>query len=229
MPKTSTLTVLPFALLAFAVFTPTARADFEISVESGTITPGGELQLEIGIESSEPSIPEPLADYFLILQITPLTATGGSSLEFVEPQAEAMLEDADYVFAETSDVLRDIADGITDATTVADNLGDSIAFNDLSFPVDDLVDVDVTTRKLFVTFEVEHLLGGLTEAEAIGQQYEIAVDTEDSELFNSFDLDSTPFTSTPGIVTVAAVAIPEPTSAGLLAFAACGIFLRRRR
>ena len=59
-----------------------------ISVADGTIQAGGQLMVEIGIDSDNST--DNLSEYLLILRITALDASGDSSLEFVDPQSEAV-------------------------------------------------------------------------------------------------------------------------------------------
>lgn len=208
------------AAMALVVLITPAKAELEISIGSGMIDPGGNLTLEIGIASDAP--PENLAEFELILQITPLTATGGTSLQFVNPQSEVFLSDADYVFALTSDAIE------LGETTVAQIAPAKITFADLSVnTLGDLDDIAVTSGQLLVTIDIAHFLAGANPAATAGDQFEISVDGD--SLFAQASGVEVGFSSTPGIVTVNAVAVPEPSSVALLMFISCGMMLPRRR
>lgn len=220
MPKTLVSRLIFATAVACLISVAPARAEFQLSVGSGTIDPGGNLTLEIGIASDVP--PEGLAEFELILEITPLTATGGTSLTFVNPQSEAFLDDADYVFALTSDAIAFME------STVSENTGSRITFTDLSFDNDgDPIDISVTSRQLLVTFDISHLLGGADPASTAGDQFQVSVLAD--SLFAQASGIEVDFSSTAGIVTVGAVAIPEPSSVALLMFLSCGMILPRRR
>ncbi|WP_182868238.1 PEP-CTERM sorting domain-containing protein [Stieleria mannarensis] len=197
-----------------------ACAEFAISVGSGTIDAGGDLLLEIGIESDTP--PQDLAEFELILEITPLSAAPGSSLVFVEPQSEAFLADADYIFAATSESV------IENLPSTQINSGNRITLYDLSVDaLGDPMNVPVTSGHLLASVDVRHQLGGAIPVATAGDQFEVRVDltsffTDESEA----DLD---ISVSPGVVTVGAVAIPEPGAAAMLMLASAGVFLRRRR
>lgn len=220
MSKAPVASLIIALSIVFCCSVVPAKADFEISVGSGTIDPDGNLSLEISIASDAP--PQGMSDYELILEITPLTMAPGSSLIFVEPQSEQFLADADYIFAASSEV---IADGVSAVTS---NTGDEITFIDVSSDVfGDFLDVPVTSGHLLATVDFKHVLGTATASETAGDQYSITV----SELSGFFQADGTfvDFTSTAGTVSVAAVAIPEPSSIAMLSLASCGILTRRRR
>ncbi|QEF98862.1 hypothetical protein Mal15_29190 [Stieleria maiorica] len=197
-----------------------AHAEFAISVGSGTIDPGGDLLLEIGIESDTP--PQNLAEFELILQITPLSAAPGSSLVFVEPQSEAFLADADYIFAATSESISE------NLPSTQNNSGNRITFYDASLNAGgDPLNVPVTSGHLLATVDVRHQLGGAMPAATAGDQFEVSVDL--ASFFSDEALADLDFTVSSGVVTVAAVAIPEPGAAAILMLASGGVFLRRRR
>ena len=221
MPKAliSRLFLSASAVLFFTV--ASARADFLISVGSGTIDPGGTLLLEIGIDSD--AAPENMSDFKVILEITPLTGTGSSSLQFVDPQSEAVLEDADYVFADTSEAIAD------DLTTVLALASHSITIEDISVtPGGDFLNAPVTTGQLLTTLDLKHLLGDQSASATEGDTFEVSVVSIDSDFLNAAG-DEIPFTAGIGTITVGAVAVPEPSSVALLMLASCGLILPRRR
>ena len=206
--------------LMVGIATP-AMADPEVTIGSGIIAPGGNLELQIGIESDAP--PEDMSSYNLVLQITPLTVNGDSSLQFVNSQSETFLEDADYVFADTSEVIE------LDDTAVKQNDGDVIEFEDLS--VDGMgfeTNVEVTSGQLLASVNLEHLLGSTLPGDTAGNQYLVSVDEIDSVFLNEAG-DELELFSVSGLVTVQATAIPEPSSVALLLLATCGVTMRRRR
>ncbi|MCA9138336.1 MAG: PEP-CTERM sorting domain-containing protein [Planctomycetales bacterium] len=194
-----------------------AKAAIQISVGSGTVDPSGTLRLDIGIDGESPS--DKFSEFQLVLQITPMTAAGTSSLQFVPAQSEAVLEEADYVFVGDSDVI------LSGGDWVVDNTGDSITFFDLTFS---LLDADVTSGQRLATIDVQHMLGTATELDVAGNTFSISVDEDLTELFNS-DGDPVGYTSSSGTVMVNAVAIPEPASTVILMLGAGAMLLRRRR
>jgi hypothetical protein len=206
--------VAPVCLLA--ALTGMAEAELAINVASGTVTPGGSLTLDIGLESTTP--PQNLSEFELILQITPLTATAGTSLQFVDPQSEAFLDDADYVFAGNSDAVT------AGDSTVGGLTATQVTFFDFTA---NFADMPVTSGQLLATVDVGHLLGGLPPEDVAGDQFEISV--APSSLFSDAQFNDLAFSSTPGVVTVGPVVIPEPGSVTLLAALSLACFVRRGR
>lgn len=209
------------ALIAILIAVPVANADFEISVASGSIDPGGTLQLEIGIASDAP--PQNLSDFELILELVPLTATGTSSLQFVDPQSEDFLADADYIFAGSSEASADplVASYRIDSAT-------QITFIDISSDaIGDFLNVPVSSGHLLATLDLVHELNGTAAAATAGDAYAVRVGLL-SGFFqaNGSEID---FFSTNGVVSVNAVAIPEPGVASVLLLGCCGLVMRRRR
>ncbi len=197
-----------------------AKADFQISISSGTIAPGGNLLLEIGIASDTP--PQDLSEFDLILEITPLSAAPGSSLIFVDGQSETFLDEADYIFAGTSESIAE------DLPSTQNNSGSAITLYDLSIDsLGDPMNVPVTSGHLLATVDLGHLLGGASPAATAGDQY--AVNVGLASFFSDENVADLEFSSTPGVVTVGAVAIPEPAAATMLMLATCGVVLQRRR
>ena len=215
----SRLFVSATAVLCFAV--ASAKADFEISVESKMVDPGVDLLLlEIGIESDNP--PENMSDFELILEINPLTATGGSSLQFVNPQSEDFLDENDYIFANTSESK---ADGLS---TVTIDSATEITFIDVSVNASgDFLDVPVTSGHILAWLELSHELGSASPDAVSNDEYSIDVSLLSN--FLNADGDEVDFTSTSGVVTFNPVAIPEPSFAGVMMIASCGVMMKRRR
>ncbi len=194
-----------------------AKADFQISISSGTIAPGGNLLLEIGIATDTPP-----QEFDLILEITPLSAAPGSSLIFVDGQSETFLDEADYIFAGTSESIAE------DLPSTQNNSGSAITLYDLSIDsLGDPMNVPVTSGHLLATVDLGHLLGGASPAATAGDQY--AVNVGLASFFSDENVADLEFSSTPGVVTVGAVAIPEPAAATMLMLATCGVVLQRRR
>jgi hypothetical protein len=209
------------ACIAIAV--PPARGELIITVGDGLIDPGGTLRLDVGIESLSGT--ENLADFTLILEISPINGTGSSSLRFVDPQSEAVLKDADYVFAMTSEAIAE-----NDSTIVAGDPPTPTVVTIEDFSVDqdgDSIDVPVTGRKLLAKIDLIHLLAGETAGAIQNDEYTISV-SDDSEFWPEFG-DELSFIGSSGTVTFAAVAIPEPGFALLLTLATGGLAVRRRR
>ncbi len=176
--------------------------------------------LEIGIASD--NAPENLSDFELILQISPISATGASSLSFVNPQSEAFLADTDYIFAGSSE---SIADGLS---TVTFDSATQITFIDVSSDfVGDFLDVPVTGNHLLASIDLQHNLGGTAAGLTAGDQYEVRVGLLSG--FFQASGDEVDFFSNSGIVTVSAVAIPEPSFCAALLAGCCGLVVQRRR
>ncbi|WP_372896385.1 hypothetical protein, partial [Stieleria sp.] len=64
-------------------------------------------------------------------------------------------------------------------------------------------------------------------AATAGDQYGVSVRPD--SFFAQASGDEIDFSFTPGVVTVGAVAIPEPAAATMLMLASCGVVLQRRR
>lgn len=215
---------IAFGLLLLGFFVSladTCRAEMIITIGGGSIDPGGSLTLDIGIESDAP--PENLAEYELILQITPLTGSGGSSLQFVDPNSETYLEDADYVFAATSESIAfDESTGLLVSPS-------EISYYDAS--VDGagfLLNVPVTSGQKLATVTVSHVLGGASPQEVAGDQFTFAAGPN-TFFANTDSFDELGYQFVSGTVTVNAVAIPEPSSVALLMVCGGGLLVRRRR
>jgi hypothetical protein len=197
----------------------TAPAELLISVGSGTIAPDGNLQLDIGIGSSTP--PQGLAEFTLILEITPLTASGDSSLRFVDPQSEAFLDEADYVFASTSDSIA------ADISPVVELAPQEVTLEDFSLDEDFFpINVPVTGGQLLASVDLAHDLGSQGLTDVGGDQFQVSVAPASFFAEGTFG-DELTYSSTPGTVTVAA--IPEPSLAGLLLLGGCALAWPRRR
>ncbi|MCS7469509.1 hypothetical protein NZK35_22890 [Stieleria sp. ICT_E10.1] len=193
-----------------------AKADFEISIGSGTVDPGGNLLLDIGLASDAP--PQNLAEFELILEITPMSAAAGSSLVFVDPQSETFLQSADYIFVGNSDSLINGFDATIVSSPVEIIVSDGTA---------DFSNTSVTGGHLLASVDLAHFLGGASAAATAGDQYGVSVRPE--SFFAQASGDEIDFSFTPGVVTVGAVAIPEPAAATILMLATCGVALQRRR
>ena len=208
-------------LLAFLGFTGTASAELLLSVNDGTITPGGTLRIEVGLGTNDPS--QGLADIFpLVLQITNLSGSGDSSLVFVDPQSEDYLEEADYVFFENSDVVLNPGEPATEVQ----NFGNRIEISDLAH---DFENEFAMPGNFIAAVELQHALGSQSFNDVIGNQFRISVseDPLDGTFLFDADGDDVPFIPTSGTITV--TAIPEPGVAGLLCLAAGGLVMRRSR
>ncbi|MCO8120653.1 PEP-CTERM sorting domain-containing protein [Stieleria sp. TO1_6] len=217
MPSPLFSRLLATVAIGFLFTAPAARADFVLTIGSGTITADGNLTLDVMIENDDPS--ESLSYFELFLEITPVAATVGTTLQFAALQSEAFLMDTDYVFALTSDA---IASG---GSTVDFNGGNTLTLYDFD---EDLNGVPIATSKLLASFDLSHSLGSATAADAAGNQFEVSVNTDDSVFLNEF-LEETDWSTNTGSITVGAVAIPEPASVALLTILAGGACLRRRR
>ncbi|MEO1529598.1 MAG: hypothetical protein AAFX06_29605, partial [Planctomycetota bacterium] len=88
-----------------------ARSEIAISIVDSQITASGIIGLDVEITSTAP--PEDITEFELVLQLNPISATGASALQFVNPQSESHLFDSmgnadpdpNYVFIGSSDAL----------------------------------------------------------------------------------------------------------------------------
>ncbi|MEL6104790.1 MAG: PEP-CTERM sorting domain-containing protein [Planctomycetota bacterium] len=217
------------AALVVCFSAPSARSEIAISIVDSEITAAGIIGLDVEITSTNP--PEDITEFELVLQLNPISATGASALQFVNPQSESHLFDAmgnadpdpNYVFIGSSDAL-----DIGGTTFTYDSLT-QIRVVDLSVdsnfdPVAVAID---TTPRLLTRVEIQHNLNGESAASTAGDQFELSILPE-SAFFN--DLADVNFDdTTTATITVAATAIPEPGAFAAIAFAGMGLVMRRRR
>ena len=217
-----------FAALVVVTANP-VQSEIAISILDSEITAAGIIGLDVEITSTSP--PEDITEFELVLQLNPISATGASALQFVNPQSESHLFDAmgnpnpdpNYVFIGSSDAL-DLG-----GTTFAYDSLTQIRVVDLSVDSNfDPVAVAIDgTPKLLTRIEIQHNLNGESAAATAGDQFELSILPE-SAFFN--DLADVNFDdSTTSIITVAATAIPEPGTFAVMALAGFGLTMRRRR
>ncbi|MEO1618991.1 MAG: PEP-CTERM sorting domain-containing protein [Planctomycetota bacterium] len=208
------LFALPLAFLLLSA--RPALAEFTLSIEDTTIAAGsGSVTLDVGITPDGGSAA--IADFVLILEITPLEQTGDSTLRFVPMQSEAFLTDADYVFAGNSDVFNEGDSAVFSVTA------DELVLEDLTANFEDAV---FSTQRLMATFDVEHLLGSTAAPATRGDQYLVSISNE-SDFGNAAGDPIFSFTSRPGTLTI--TAIPEPSMVSMLLLCGSAVSLRRKR
>lgn len=211
---TKFLCVLAFLLASNVFSNDRVLAAIVVQLQDVTIAAGERGFMNVLISGSGDSI----AAFDFEFEISPI-GTPGSSMIFVDPQPDPQLNDplfsSDYVFAGNSD---NIDNSFPMGFVVA---GTTFFGSDLTA---DLSDVSISASRLFVRFELESVVPG--GGVAVGDQFEIRL--VDANFFDS-NFDAVSFSSTPGIVTVSAVAIPEPSSAiVLMIFAGCTVVWRYR-
>ncbi len=207
-----------------------ARGEILLTVGNGTITPDGSLSVDVFIATD--TGPLSLAEFTLFLELSPTSSTGAATLDFVNPQSESFLLNDDYIFSDNSDAIEN-----SESTITYDNQTATLitVFDFTTDAFGDPVDVDITgTPQLIATLDIKHNLNGESAAATLGDEFQFLID-ESSEFlkadgFETFDPGIGPvFTVSGGMITVGAVAIPEPTSIAFLTLASIGMCVRRRR
>ncbi len=208
--------------LGFVVFlaSAAARADLVVSISSPTIAAGGKGEIDVFLTSNAPDIaPDMINNYGFTLQIS-----GPNYLKFSTTQNFSYLSSGQYVFAGDS----------TDATTSSD--GGAVAPPGMSsvYPGDTFVGSDSTYSGNPVSLSVSNtpvLLAALTLDAGItapGDIYSVTLTPPNDDgstnastktYFDVFDFTNTgqetsavAYTSTSGLVTISAAAVPEPAT-----------------
>ncbi|MEM6470149.1 MAG: PEP-CTERM sorting domain-containing protein [Planctomycetota bacterium] len=208
------LLVVPAVI--FLLLGRTSHAEFTLAIEDTNVIAGSEsLTLEVGVTPVGSSAA--FSDYILILEITPLTSTGDSTLRFLNEQSDDFLEDADYVFVGNSDVFNEGDSPVFSVTA------EELVLEDLTA---DFADAVFTERRLMATFDIGHFLGTQSAASTVGDQYQVSISNE-SDFGNQTGAPIFNFMTDPGTLTI--VAIPEPAIASMLMIGAMGFATRRRR
>lgn len=212
--------IFGLAVLTCLVCVRPVSADFSVVVDGGDFQVGRTSTLNVTLAPENP--PELLTLYDVTIRISPLSATSGTVLQFVDPQSEGFLDAPDYVFFNDSE---SFASG-SFATSVSSfaATGDTLRVNDFTASFGD---VGLTGSSLLFSFELQHLFPGGTDPKSlIGDTYEISLVSavlEDASA-NSFTVSS----STSGFINI--VAIPEPNAIALLTLVVgSGLTLPRRR
>lgn len=206
-------------ILVLFVDATSSSADIIVNISSGNIVAGGTGSFDVTVTGASDDV----KGYDFEFLLTPLSGAT-TTLRFVSPQSEAFATDSDYLFFGDSDAVVSSSTITTVSTT--------------NLPMDTLNGVDVTdsggtvvvgaTAKLLATLDVLHFLPGATDpGTTVGQTFSVTL--ADATFLDASNMEIL-YTSTPGTITIASAAVPEPSS---LALVVCsGLFLcwhRRRR
>jgi len=217
-------------VLLITVFSVPARADLVLSIGSTTIPQGGTGTLNVWLTSNAgPTAPDPFNDYGFQLQIT-----GPHFLEFASTAGQdfSYLNDSRYVFVQPFG-FNNSADWFTGSN------GGYV--QTVNYPNDTFTGADSTTD--LSTFSLTSSSSSLLLATVTlvaptnlvnpGDQYTISL-VSGGAYFDQFGVPGTsiPFSSSSGTVTIAAVAVPEPSTLVQAVIAAAAVLvaagLRRR-
>jgi hypothetical protein len=218
--------VKPTILVAIAClfFCPRAlQAEITVTIQDTTVTPGGTVDLDILIEGD--GADAALSNFYMVIGVTEIVPDGTSSLTFIDPDTNAYLEDADYIFAGVSESFIDF-DG--DSTS---GDAEAVVIQDAHIDPDETVTVIDGTPSLLATLRFEHDLDGLAPDDTVGTVFRLDADLILTEFV---DLDGNAFILNDdedvfGFITVSASAVPEPGAFGLLAMMTGTVICRRRR
>jgi hypothetical protein len=210
------LTTLATALVPAAV----SRADFVVTVGSATVAQGGTGTVDVLIRSTNPA-GDPLSSFGFDFQIL---SAGAAHLDFQNPQHDAQLAQAGYVFAGNSgDAVDKVAVGAVHS--VAGGVNNQFVGGD---ETDSGGNVSVQGNVLLVRLDLTALT---SSAPLAGDRFTVALVADAFTGFRDANNAPIPFTSTLGVVTIGA-AVPEPSAlvttliGGALIL---GLVARRRR
>ncbi len=214
--NSSMKTLVLFAAIASALLTAhPALATLNIQVLDATIPNNGTGFVDVVISGNNDNL-QGFDFEFMISAIGPVT----SSLQFTDPQSDPQLNDLafipNYVFSgDSTNVNLALPMGSVNLAQ------DTFTGSDSTFSLNDVV---VGGTKLLVRLDLGHIVP--FGVDASGDQFRV-------ELTNANFLDSgaaaVPFTSTFGTATVAATAVPEPSSMALLSITCAGLAMYRKR
>jgi len=195
MKNTRTL----LAALCIALGASHAKADLTVDISSISLVPNGTGTVDITISSNSS---DPLQFYSLDLEID---RTGGSTLEFIDPQSESHLTDGGYLFAGDT-----FGGGFSAVDTTTDANDTLTAASDFT---DSFADVLVPgTSVLLYRLDVQHFEDPFNPGN-VGDTFSISVTGSNFE-----DKDFFQYTPTFNTGTVTIV-IPEPSSLFLCSIA----------
>tara|TARA_R110002049_G_scaffold47902_1_gene138411 strand:+ start:117542 stop:118267 length:726 start_codon:yes stop_codon:yes gene_type:complete len=224
-----------FALSAFLA--RPASAVLMVDFQSGVITAGGQQQIDVFLSSDSPAQDAFFVwdVIFSINEVPGSPPTAGTSVTFVDPMDESFIEDEpNYVLAGNSfqasippsEVYGDVL--TKDADSLPFPLLSTVSAFDETANGNEVV---VDTPKLLARLMVQHELGGATAAEVGGDVFTITLQSNPS--FDvAFDGDDGPVdyrVGNIGLITVEAIAVPEPGSFAFIGLATLGLVRRRRR
>lgn len=202
--------------ITFVWAVQTARADLLISIDSANLAPGASTTVDVVVSSDAP-LGDELGLFGFEFRISGL---GPTRLDFVDPQSDLQLGDANYVFAGDSLAASFPPVGIVDTTVLPNDTftGGDATLGGGSITLD-------ATERLLARLEIT---AATTLPPVIGDSFTIELVAGGFTFFQDDAFNDIDFSSTPGAVTI----VPEPGSnllclSGLLAL--CLIAFRSSR
>ena len=202
-------------MITLACFAVPARADLVISIGGATVPRGGSGVVDIFLSSTATSSsPDLLNNLGFTLQIT-----GPNELQFTPTQDFSYLNSPQYVFSGDSTDQITSSPGGSVGTTVYTN--DTFVVADSTFSGDPVSLSASSGQLLLATLSLN------PASTNVGDSYTISLvppagdgsmNSSFSTFFDNFNFSTgtetsaVPFTSTPGTLTIAATAIPEPAT-----------------
>ena len=211
------------AIACLFCWTSVLQAEVTVTIQDTTVSPGGMVDLDILIEGDGADVG--LNNFVMVIGVTEIVPDGTSSLTFIDPDTNAYLEDADYIFAGVSESFIDF-DG--DSTNGG---ADAVLIQDAHIDPDENVTLVDGTPALLAKLRFEHDLAGFAPNETVGTVFRLEADLIDTEFINADGVllivndDNDVF----GFITVSASAVPEPGTFGMLALMTGTLACRRRR
>ena len=211
------------AIACLFCWTSVLQAEVTVTIQDTTVSPGGMVDLDILIEGDGADVG--LNNFVMVIGVTEIVPDGTSSLTFIDPDTNAYLEDADYIFAGVSESLIDFDGDSTNGDA------DAVLIQDAHIDPDENVTLVDGTPALLAKLRFEHDLAGFAPNETVGTVFRLEADLIDTEFINADgDLlivndDNDVF----GFITVSASAVPEPGTFGMLALMTGTLACRRRR
>ncbi len=212
--------------------TGSAHATLNVKVLDTSLDVGSTATLSIEITGTGDLV----AFSSLELRITPHAGnTGGTGLQFLDPDSANYVGDANYLFGANSFNLINGNDSSIVSTTSLPS--DTFVDNDSD---NDFLNQTINGNYLLASVQVQHFLPALTDPDSVlGDQFNISVigtggnagtgdDFLNTNFLDEFG-DPVIYTSMTGTVTLNATAVPEPGSFIVLTAIGCGAYLRRRR
>lgn len=211
------------AIACLFCWTSVLQAEVTVTIQDTTVSPGGMVDLDILIEGDEADVG--LNNFVMVIGVTEIVPDGTSSLTFIDPDTNAYLEDADYIFAGVSESLIDFDGDSTNGDA------DAVLIQDAHIDPDENVTLVDGTPALLAKLRFEHDLAGFAPNETVGTVFRLEADLIDTEFINADGVllivndDNDVF----GFITVSASAVPEPGTFGMLALMTGTLACRRRR
>lgn len=226
-----------FTFALSALFVNNASADLIVDFESKSIAPGGQQDISIFVRSD--SGDQDLYFYDVSYLLIPLNAAAGTTTTYIDPLSENFIVDdqisPEYVFFGNSALGDGSPNNVLDVQEDQMTGEDTVVLAlDETFSGDN--EIVGTEPKLLSQVTVQHNLNGATAAQVAGNTFEISLGRmfPDDFAFALLDADfnevAIPYSvGTRGIITVEAIAIPEPSTFAFTSLMTLGILPMRRR